>query len=184
MLRNTTDRWGSISKFLHWTLAGLIVLQTVLGIAAVTWSLSPVKLDLFVWHKSFGMLILLLVVARLTWRFLSPPPQFPSEMKPWEHWAAHAGHALLYLLMLVLPLSGWVINSAVNIPVNLFWLVPLPAITQPNESLGAVAKTLHLVLFASLALIVVMHIAAALRHHFLLHDQILIRMLPSKRNRP
>lgn len=184
MLRNSVEQWGAISKWLHWVVAALILLQMGLGLAAVGWSLSPTKLDLFVWHKSFGMLVLALVLLRLSWRLMNPTPSLPTQLPRWERWAAHLSHGLLYLLMILLPLSGWVINSAANIPFNLFWLIPLPPIAAPDESLKAVAKQAHFALVLTLGLAVIVHAAAALRHHLILRDQVLTRMLPFRRPRP
>src|SRR5512145_2981405 len=128
MLRNTDRSWGAGAKFFHWTMAALILFQIMLGIMAVTWPVSPTKLDLFVWHKSFGVLILTLAALRLLWRLTNVTPALPEGMAGWERMGARMSHFVLYLLMLALPLTGWVINSAANIPFRIFWLVPLPAI--------------------------------------------------------
>jgi cytochrome b561 len=177
MLRNSRECWGSVSRSLHWLVAGLIFVQLALGLAAIGWHLSPTKLDLFVWHKSVGMLILLLVLARLAWRLANPTPAPPPDTPSWERLAAHASHALLYALMLVLPLSGWIINSASNVPVRLFWLVPLPHITAPDKGLADTAKVAHLGLVLALAVLLFVHVGAALRHHYLKGDDALRRML-------
>jgi len=178
VLRNTDQNWGAIAKLLHWFMAVLIFTQIALGWLAVSWPLSPTKLNLFVWHKSFGMLMLALVVVRLLWRLASPTPALPTDTPRWERTAAHASHALLYALMITMPLSGWVINSAANIPFRIFWLVPLPHIVAPDKALADMAKTIHLGLFVTLSLVLVLHIGAALRHHFIKRNRILVRMLP------
>src|SRR4051794_31420408 len=114
--RNTDRSWGTPAKVLHWGIALLIFAQFALGWLAVTWRLSPTKLQLYIWHKSFGVLILTLVAVRLFWRLLNPAPRLPLETSRVEHFAARASHVLLYALMLAIPLSGWVINSAGGIP--------------------------------------------------------------------
>src|SRR5262245_42323109 len=124
MLRNTLDAWGAPAKLFHWMMAALILAQFALGIAAVSWRISPTKLELFVWHKSFGMLILALVALRLAWRLANMTPALPAGMPAWESFGARASHALLYALMIALPATGWIINSAANIPFRIFWLVP------------------------------------------------------------
>src|ERR1051326_671770 len=96
MLANTAESWGTPAKFFHWTVAVLILVQIALGFTAAAWRLSPMKLELFVWHKSTGVLILVLMLARLAWRLGNPSPALPANTPPWERTAAHASHALLY----------------------------------------------------------------------------------------
>jgi cytochrome b561 len=172
------EHWPAPVKALHWLVAVLIAIQVVLGFAAVAWRLSPAKLDLFVWHKSLGMLILMLVAVRVAVRAALRAPALPEAMPRWERHAARASHALLYALIVALPLSGWVMNSAANVPVRLFWLVLLPAIAPPSKALEAIAARAHLALLAVLLALVALHVAAALRHHRVLHDDVLRRMLP------
>ncbi len=178
MLRNTNQSWGTLAKLLHWVMTALIFLQFALGWLAVGWRLSPAKLNLFVWHKSTGMLVLALVTARLLWRWANPVPAPPPGMPQWERAAARATHLLLYLLMIAMPLSGWIINSAARIPLRVFWLIALPDITAPGKALEELAKDVHFGLFVALALALTVHIGAALRHHFAKRDDVLARMLP------
>jgi cytochrome b561 len=184
VLRNTAAAWGAIAKSFHWSIATLIFIQFALGWVASSWRLSPTKLELFVWHKSIGILILLLVVLRLLWRLVNPAPALPADTPPLERTAAHASHGLLYLLMLAMPLSGWVINSADKIPFRVFWLFPLPPIVAPDKALAELAKQIHFILFILIAMTVAIHVAAALRHHYVKHNEILRRMLPQRRLMP
>jgi cytochrome b561 len=177
-LRNTTRAWGSVAKSLHWIIAALIFTQFALGWTAEQWHRSPTKVDLFVWHKSIGILVLTLVVLRVLWRLSGGVPELPSGMSRLERRLAAASHALLYALILAMPLSGWVINSAANFPLKIFWLVPLPDITPPSKAIQAIAEDVHLALFWTLAAIVTLHVVAAFRHHFVQHDDVLLRMLP------
>ena len=178
MIRNTADAWGAGAKSFHWLMAALIVLQIPLGIMAASWRVSPTKLDLFVWHKSFGVLILTLAALRLLWRLANATPALPGGMPAWEHTAARISHFLLYTLMIVLPLTGWVINSAKNIPFRIFWLAPLPAIVAPDQALGETFARIHGALALLLVAVLVVHVGAALRHHFVKRDKVLVRMLP------
>ena len=184
MLRNTESSWGAVAKFLHWSIAVLIFGQFALGWLAVTWRLSPTKLELFIWHKSFGLLVLVLVVLRILWRFANPTPALPTGTPPVERVAAHGSHLLLYTLVIALPLSGWVINSAAKIPFRVFWWFPLPAIVAPDKALADAAEQVHFVLFIALAALLVLHIGASLRHHFIKRNDILTRMLPAWRSKP
>ncbi len=178
MLRNSRERWGLVSQLLHWLVACLIFVQLGLGLAAVGWRLSPTKLSLFVWHKSVGMLVLMLVLVRLGWRLINTVPALPPGTPPWERLAAHTSHALLYALMLALPVTGWIINSAANIPLKLFWLVPLPDITAPDKGLQEAATNAHISLFIALTALLCVHAGAALHHHYVKRNDVLRRMLP------
>ncbi|HEY1290754.1 MAG TPA: cytochrome b [Burkholderiales bacterium] len=179
MLANTAETWGAPAKFFHWTIALLIAIQIALGFTAAAWRLSPLKLELFVWHKSTGVLILVLMLARLAWRLGNRSPAPPSQTPPWERAAAHASHVALYALAIALPLSGWLINSAAGVPFSVFWLVPLPAIVAPDERLEELAKLAHFSLLVALCLVLAVHVAAALRHHFIKRNDVLLRMLPA-----
>ena len=172
--------WDTTARVLHWLVAALILVQFALGWMAVRWHLSPAKLDLFVWHKSTGMLILALVLLRLSWRLAITAPPLPSAMPRWEQFAARASHGLLYVLMLAMPLSGWVLNSAAGVPFRIFRLLPLPAITAPDKQVEHWASRVHLGLWIVLAALLVLHIGAALRHHFILRDGVLLGMLTDK----
>ena len=178
MLANTAEAWGAPAKFFHWTVALLILVQIALGFTAAAWRLSPLKLELFVWHKSTGVLILGLMLARLAWRLANRSPALPVQTPSWERTAAHASHAALYALAIALPLSGWVINSAAGVPFSVFWLVPLPSIAAPDERLEALAKLVHFSLLVTLCLVLALHVGAALRHHFIKRNNVLLRMLP------
>lgn len=177
-LRNSTRRWGSVAQFLHWSVAALIFALMALGWLAVSTPLSPAKINLFYWHKSLGMLVLALVLVRLGWRAGNPAPELPADLARWEPPLARATHVFLYILIVLMPVSGWLINSAAGIPFKIFWVLPLPAITPVSESLEHGFELLHLAVFWALAVVLIGHIGASLRHHFLLHNRVLHSMLP------
>lgn len=176
--RNTHAGWGMPAKLLHWIVALLVLLQIPLGWAAVSWPLSPAKLDLYVWHKSTGMLILALMLVRIAWRAMNVAPSLPSDMRPAERVSARWLQALLYALLIAMPIVGWIINSAANIPFRIFWRIPLPAVVAPDKALADAMAQIHFALFVVLAVLVAIHIAAALNHHFVRRNQVLSRMLP------
>jgi cytochrome b561 len=178
-LANTGDSWGAPAKLFHWVMAALIFAQIALGLTAANWHLSPTKLTLFFWHKSTGMLILALVLARLAWRLANPTPALPADMPAWERAAARASHALLYLAMIAMPLTGWIVNSAANVPLKIFYLVPLPAIVAPDKATEDLAALAHFWLFVALGALLAAHAGAALRHHFVKRNDVLARMLPA-----
>ncbi len=170
--------WGGTAKAFHWLIALLIFAQIVLGWYAVHWPLTPTKIDLFVWHKSIGMLTLVLVVLRLLWRAGHPRPPYPAHMKSWEKRLAGSAHGLLYALLVAMPVSGWMLNAAANVPVRLFWAVPLPPLIGPDRALVPVLATSHVLMGWALSALIVLHVAAALHHHFVRRDRMLVRMLP------
>jgi cytochrome b561 len=169
------QQWSLSIKILHWLSAVLIFMQIPLGIYAEEMKLSPLKFELFVWHKSLGIVILLVVIVRLLWRMNESIPE-PINDNSRQARLANVAHLTLYLLMFLLPLSGWIMSSAANIPINLFWLLELPAITAPDTALKTFAVGVHGICAKLLIAILIVHIGAALRHHFLLHDTALKRM--------
>lgn len=156
----------------------LIVVQVSLGWTAVSWHLSPTKLNLFTWHKSTGMLLLLLAIVRIGWRLTNSPPCSPAGVPGWERTTGVVSHVALYVLIVAIPMSGWVINSAANIPLNVFWLFPLPDITAPSKPLADFAARVHFGLYVTVSGLLCLHIGAALRHHFIRRNDVLTRMLP------
>lgn len=182
MLRNAIDSWGAVAKLLHWSMALLLVGQLVLGALAFAWPLSPTKLYLFIWHKSLGLTLLLLVVMRLAWRLSNPTPRLPPTLPGWQRLASRISHLSLYACLIALPVTGWIINSASNIPLKVFWLFRLPAITEPDKALAQTMKWGHRGLVVVFLLLLAIHIGAALHHHFVRHDEVLKRMLPGKRS--
>jgi cytochrome b561 len=168
---------------LHWGMALLILALLLLGVLAANWPLSPLKLKLFFWHKSLGLLVLALTAPRLLWRALDTRPAWPPDMPLGERRLARLAHAALYGLMLALPLSGWLINSAADLPFRVFGLWPLPALVPPDEALKVLAQGAHLALVLALLALLAAHVAAALRHHRR-GDGVLAAMLPPRLLRP
>ena len=177
MLYNTRDAWGSVSRNVHWLMVLLFAGQITLGKYAHGLNLSPQKLDLLMWHKSIGITLLLLASFRLIWRIAGTRPETPPGTPDWEHKAAALSHTLLYMFMLAIPVTGWLMNSAKNIPFKLFLLVPWPDLVSPSEPWGKVFEEWHESLVAAFIVLILLHVAAALRHHFIKRDQVLNRML-------
>ncbi len=175
------ERWDAFARTLHWSIALLVFVQIPLGWIASAWELSPAKLHLFVWHKSLGVLVLALMVLRIGWRSARRAPPWPPAMTRTERTAARLTHTALYLVLVLLPVTGWIVNSAAGVPFSVFWLVPLPSIVAPNETLAEGATRLHVVLSLALAALLVLHIGAALRHQLVLRDGVLRRMLPDRK---
>lgn len=176
-LRNTAEAYGSLSKFLHWAIVLLILPQYFLVEAAEELPDGLEKLQLMTWHKSLGMLVLLLALARIAWKVMNKGLPGPIGVE-WQRKAAAAGHGLLYLLILAQPLTGWIMSSSANYPVTLFGWFQFPAIVGENHDLHELMEEVHEVLFFTLLAVAVIHVAAALYHHLVLKDGVLRRMLP------
>ena len=163
---------------LHWLMAILMISLFGLGLYMTGLKLSPQKLQLYSWHKWAGVTVFLLAVARIAWRIGHKPPADPAGMPRWQVVAAHGVHHLLYLLMFAIPLSGWLMSSAKGFQTVWFGVLPLPDLLDKNKELGDLLQTLHAVLNYSLAGLVLAHAGAALKHHFVERDDVLVRMLP------
>jgi cytochrome b561 len=145
--------------------------------------LTPAKLDLFVWHKSVGITVLALALLRLVWRLADPPPAMPAGTPGWERKLAAIAHWALYGLIFAVPLSGWWVSDASRVPFKAFFFLPMPDFIATDRALQEAAAEVHEALTITLLFVVIVHIAAALRHHFLLHDDVLRRMLTRRRSR-
>jgi cytochrome b561 len=180
-IRNTTIRWGAIAQFFHWLIVALIIVQVTLASLAEDAPLAK-KLGLLARHKSFGITILGLVVLRLLWRWANPTPTLPSTLKPYERVLANITHASLYILLFALPLSGWMMSSARGFPVSWFGFIQLPDLVPKNKALYDAFLATHESLVWVLYVIAALHVLAALKHHFMLKDNVLRRMLPFTRH--
>jgi cytochrome b561 len=178
LIRNTTDRWGAVAQFFHWTIVALIIVQWVLASAAEDMPLGMEKFATLARHKSIGITILGLATLRLVWRLMNLTPALPATLKPYQRWLAHATHYGLYVLLFAQPISGWIMSSAANFPVSYFGLFTLPDLVQPDKQFAEFMEDVHHWLFRGIVTIALLHIFAALYHHFRLKDDVLRRMLP------
>jgi cytochrome b561 len=176
-------RYRASAQLLHWLTALLLPGSFALGFYMVGLDVSPDKLRLYAYHKWIGVTVFAVALLRLGWRLWSPPPALPASMPAWERQASSTVHRLLYLLVLAVPLSGWLMSSAKGFQTVYFALLPIPDALAKNAALGAALEEVHWALNKMLLLTVCLHIAAALKHHYIDRDGILLRMLP-RRTRP
>lgn len=168
------DRYTRVAQLLHWTIAILILFNLWLGFAHDSlprdWQVMPV-------HKSVGLTVLALTLVRIGWRLMHPAPPMLATMPRWEKRVANITYVAFYALLLVMPLTGWIMSSAGDRPLNWFFLFNVPKF---NVAKGDPAVTLsgdgHEILAYLFAALIVLHVAAALRHHFVLKDDTLRRM--------
>ena len=176
--KNTPQRWGGVSQGLHWLVVALILLQGTLGLVMVELVNSPDKIRLYALHKSIGLTILALAVLRLGWRLYAGTPLPVAGIPGWQRAAARLSHGLLYTLLLAIPLSGWLFNSAAGFPLQWFGLFNLPSIAATDPGLRELAAAAHAWLFWLLVAVALVHAAAAFHHHLFTGDATLARMLP------
>ena len=170
--------YTATAKGLHWLMALLIFGLLALGFYMADLPLSPEKLQYFSWHKWAGVTVFLLVWLRLAWRVTNRPPAYPLSMNGMQQFLAHAGHLALYALMLVIPVSGWLMSSTKGVQTVWFGVLPLPDLLGRDKELGKQLAELHSALNIGLLALIGIHAAAALLHHLVLKDDILRRMLP------
>jgi len=180
--RVTPTRYGAVAQTFHWLIATLIVIQFVLAYSADDLPLGVHKLALLARHKSFGMTVLMLAVLRLLWRLKNRAPELPSGMTPLERMLARVTHVAFYVLLFAMPLSGWLMSSAKNYSVSWFGLFTWPNLIGKNEAQFDFLRSTHHLLSDLLFVIAVLHILAALKHHFWNKDDVLLRMLPFIKN--
>jgi cytochrome b561 len=177
-LRNTANSYGAVAKLLHWGILVLIIAQYVLAEAAEELEDGPDKFATIGNHKSIGMLILLLMIARIGWKLANRGLPQPVPMARAQQIAAAAGHGILYLLLLILPLSGWMMSSAAGYPTTLFGLFEFPMLLGENHGLHEALEEVHETLFNAVVIVAVLHALAAVFHHVWMQDDTLRRMLP------
>ncbi len=178
-LKNTPDRWGSVSKSLHWLIALLILALGIVGLLMGELPKTPKYFWVYTAHKSIGITVLVLVVLRLLWRLYAGAPRPVPGTPGWQERIAGATHWLLYVMMFAIPLSGWLYDSASGLrPFKLFGLLEMPKLVAPDERAAQLSHAFHEWGFWALILVVLAHAGAALYHHLQLRDATLVRMLP------
>lgn len=177
-LKNTDERWGSVSQLLHWLIVLLIIGQGTVGLLMGDLRNGPDKIQVYALHKSFGLTVLALVALRLLWRLYAGTPRPVPGTPGWQEKIASLTHWALYALLIAIPLSGWVLNSAAGFPLQWFGLFNLPSIAGTDHDLHELAEEAHELLFWILVATALAHAAAAFYHHIFQRDATLARMLP------
>ncbi|RYD59270.1 MAG: cytochrome b [Sphingomonadales bacterium] len=175
------DRYSRGAIAFHWVIAALVLFNLWLGLfhdaLPREWKVMPV-------HKSVGITVLVLTLGRIAWRLAHKPPHLPDHMAGWEKALAKGVHFVLYALLLIMPLTGWIFSSNPERlrPFSWFFVFDIPLLPV-SSAMAVTAKDAHEILGWTMAILVLLHILGALRHHFLLRDRVLSRMLPwAKRN--
>lgn len=174
-------RYTGVAIALHWLMALAILGMLGVGLWMTGLKTSPSKIEVYSWHKWIGLTILALAALRLVWRAYHPPPFYAESIPAWQLQVATWTHRAAYLLMFAMPLSGWLQNSAAGFPLSWFGLFKVPSLIGRSKEAFAFWQQTHEVLAWTLMALVALHVAAALKHHFLDRDDTLTRILPGKR---
>lgn len=177
---STPTRYTNTAITLHWLMAFLIFAAFPLGVYMHDLPLSPTKLQLYSYHKWLGVTVFMLALFRVSWRVTHAPPRLPDTMPRWQQIASHAAHLFLYGLLFVVPLSGWLMSSAKGFKTVWFGVLPLPDLIGKDKLLGDTLAGVHQSLNFLLLLLVVLHVAAAVKHRLIDRDEVLSRMLPER----
>ena len=181
MLANSADRYGLVSRFLHWVMALLIL--AMIGIGAYMTDLAredPLRAQLYSMHKAVGVTLLGLAVIRILWILVSRPPVMPAALQRWEVVLAKSTVGLLYLLMLATPIAGYLMSNTGGKPISYFGLFELPVLMGENHDLHEALEEVHEILAFSILVLVILHVAGAIKHRFMDKDpsaDVLKRML-------
>ena len=165
------------ARTLHWLTAVLVLTMIPIGIIMANFSLGPTGDVLYDIHRSIGAILIPIVIVRLIYRLAHPAPPLPPDIPPIQQLAAHSTHWALYFLLLIQPLVGWIATSAYRAPIKVFWLFELPPIWPVDQPFSEKMFSVHRWLGIAMALLLCAHIGAALYHHFVRKDDVLLRMI-------
>lgn len=176
---SSPTQYDPVAKSLHWLMAFLIIGLWCVGLTMEEMPKGDLRSQIIGMHKAFGVVVLALVVLRLAWRATHAAPALPSSMPSLEQLAAKLGHLALYGLMIALPIDGILMSQSGGRDVNVFGFV-LPTLVEKNDEMKHFYGEGHELLAWVLAVVLVVHVAAALRHHVMLKDDVMRRMLPGR----
>ena len=180
-IENREDRYGAVALLFHWSMALLVIGLAALGLYMVTLpdvGFDTKKVTLVLYHKEFGVLALVLLAVRLSWRVTQVLPRLVDNLPDWQQITARFVHLSFYGLLIALPVTGSLLSSAAGIPVSFFGFFMLPDFVHRDGDLFQTYATIHKCLGYALVLFILLHAGAALRHHFVFKDDTLRKMLP------
>lgn len=181
MTGRTGGSYDGVAKTFHWVVAACVIAVIPMGIAMLRVGPGSLQNQLFDLHRSFGALVLALMALRLLWRLFHSPPPLEIDLAPAQRLAASAVHLLLYVLLIAIPLVGWIGTNMFPAQISVFGLFTLPELAGANRELSKTVLGIHGWAGFFVGGLVVMHIAAALHHQFIRKDGLIDRMLPGRR---
>lgn len=181
-LKNTVTSYGSIAKFFHWTVAFTVIALLIVGFIMGNVQDKALKMQVYNLHKLIGLAVLVLMLLRLVWRLMNVQPGYPAAVPKWECKAARGVHDLLYLVLIVMPLSGWIMSTAAGHPPHLgSYSLAFPGV-EVNKAVSYYCNTLHGILAWIIPAVIAIHVGAAVKHHWFDKNEVLLRMLPWAKN--
>lgn len=184
-MNDIPQRYDPVAMLLHWLIAAAIFTAVVSGLYASSLPISPARLRWVNWHKWLGIAILVASIFRLIWRSFRPAPALPvavvARMARWQQGAHQGVHVALYVLFFAVPLAGWAYSSMAGFPIVWFGVLPLPDWMPVDKALAPALRAAHKVLAYGLSLLVVLHVAAVVKHQWFDRDGLMRRMLPANR---
>jgi cytochrome b561 len=181
--QHPAQNFSLVRRIFHWTIATLLLIQIPLAWYMIDLPLGTDKFSKYGLHKSIGMLLFVLAVSRLVWTLVSKRPALPATTPLYEKILAKLSQALLYALVILMPVTGWLMSSAANVPVVVFGLIRLPNLVEPDKAFMEGMQSAHEIQSIILLMITTVHILAALKHHFVTRNNILCSMLPLVKKR-
>ena len=176
-MRSDEVAYGAAARSFHWVTAALILTMIPAGFVMLDAPAGAIQNFLFDYHRSCGVVLFVITVARLVWRWKSPPAAIEEDIPLVQRIVARVVHFLLYVLLLIQPVVGWIGTSAYGAPIKVFWLFVLPPIVDKDKAVADTFLELHETLGLTMAALVAMHIGGALYHHFIRRDRTLMRMV-------
>ncbi|KZM49976.1 cytochrome b [Labrenzia sp. OB1] len=176
-MAEVNERYSLIARSIHWLTALLVLSMVPAGLIMIRIGGGPLQNQLFDFHRSVGVVLMILTVIRLAYRLTHPPAPLPAEIPPIQQLAAKATHVFLYLFLLVNPFIGWVATSAYGASISVFGVFTMPAIVAKDRALSEQLFAVHEVLGLLFTAAVLMHIAAALYHGIIRRDGVFSRMV-------
>lgn len=175
--------YGGGARAFHWLTVALLLVIIPMGLIMGSLPRGMLQNTLFITHESLGLTVLALTLARFLWRLGHPPPPPPRGLNQLEHLASGGVHLLLYAILIIMPVTGYLFVTLSDIDLSYFGIVHVPALTAPDKPLGKTFGAIHVTLQWAIYALAAMHIGAALHHYFVRHNDVLARMLPGLRNR-
>jgi cytochrome b561 len=183
-MKNESEYYTRTAQWLHWVMAIIFIVAWVIGFYSGNFLSYDVdgafKGQVITLHKNIATVIIFLVVVRILWRYTHPAPKLPDTMSPAMKVAAHAGHLALYFMLIALPVTGCLYSWSAGHPAPVLYLFEIPRLVQENPNITAIVKPLHIYLSWAVGLLIVGHLAAALKHHFVDKDNVLRSMIRQK----
>ena len=180
MSKQAIEKFSYSRMGIHWIIAALLLIQIPLAWYMIDLPDGPVRYENYALHKALGIVIFALGALRLVWALISRRPRLPGEMSFPEKALAKVSQFILYFIIILMPISGWVMSSAADVPVDLFGLITLPMLVAPDKEFMESMQQIHIAQSYILLTILGLHVIGALKHCFVDQDNVLYSMLPLK----